>query len=153
MSQQIAIVGEGVDLFDLALDPDNTNHLLLDESFKTATLISILTDRRCDPSEAPDPSDLGGWWGDSYPDEPGDAIGSRLWTLTGAKATADLLPRAEGYVRECLQWLVDDGIVESQDSIQIELEFGGHTLSGRVTILQPRAPLPAWSVAWSRTLA
>lgn len=150
---QIKIVQEGVDIYDLAVDPDNTDHLALDETFRTSILISLLTDRRCDPSEALDPSDLGGYWGDTYPDVPGDQVGSRLWTLAGRSWSPETRALADGYVRECLQWMADDGIIaDVHADIEIELEFADHTLSGRVVITKPGASVPAWDVAWTRTL-
>ncbi len=151
---QIAITSEGIDFYDLAVDDtDGEEHLLLDDTFRTAILISLLTDRRCEPSEAQDPSDLGGFWGDSYPDVPGDSAGSRLWTLAGRQWNVDTQAAADGYVREALAWMVADGIISStQDDIAVELEFSGHVLSGRVLITKPDSSVPEWDVAWSRTL-
>lgn len=149
---QIAILLEGVDTYDLSLDVDNGDHLLIDESLRTAVLVSLLTDRRVDPSEAPDPSDLGGYWGDTWPDSPGDLVGSRLWTLAGAKFLPETMSRAEGYVREALSWMVADGVVAQNPDIQVELEFNGHTLSGRIVITKPLRAVPGpWEVAWAYT--
>jgi phage gp46-like protein len=149
---QIKIRQEGVDLYDLALNEDDGDHLVLDESLVTAVLISLLTERRCDPSEAPDPSDLGGWFGDSYPAEPGDALGSRLWTLLGAPMVPATLVRAEGYVREALEWMVTDGVLTSQNDIAAELAFQGHALVGKCTFTHPASAVPAWEVAWTVSL-
>ena len=151
---QIKIRFEGVDVYDLALNADDGDHLELDYSYDTAVLISLLTDREVDPSEALDPSDRGGYWGDSYPDVPGDRVGSRLWTLKGAKRTPETLVRAEGYVREALRWMVEDGILASEDDIGVELEFDGqNVLKGVVTLKKPKAPLDKWVVPWSYSLA
>lgn len=151
---QIKIVQEGVDIFDLGLDPDEGDRLALDETFETAILISILTDRRCEPSEAPDPADLGGYWGDTYPDAPGDSMGSRLWTLVGREWTAESQTLADAYVRECLTWMVEDGIIsDTQESLQVDLRFERGVLYGRVVISRPGAVVPRWDVAWTRTMS
>ncbi len=52
--------------------------------------------------------DYKGWWGDTYNDY---KIGSRLWTLKRRKATPQVLRLANDIVKQCLQWLVDTGVV------------------------------------------
>lgn len=59
-----------------------------------------------------DPTVLGGWPGDSYPDVEGDNFGSRLWTLEG-RSMANALELAPDIVDEALQWLIDDGVIVS----------------------------------------
>ena len=150
---QIGIFYAGVDLYDLELDEDDGERLKIDETLRTAVLISLLTDRRAEPSEAPDPSDLGGWWGDTYPDEPGDAVGSKLWTLAGRGRTPETLNLAEQYIREALAWMVTDRIVADAESIVVELEFTStHALAGRIGILQPASTAPEWVTTWQRSL-
>lgn len=155
---QIKITREGVDLYDLALeDADDSadgEHLAMDETFQSAILISLLTDRRCEPSEALDPTDLGGYWADTYADVPGDVVGSRLWTLAGRVWSEETRAAADGYVREALEWMVADGIIASvQNDVEVELEFDGHTLRGRVVIRKPNSSVPRWDVVWHRTLS
>lgn len=80
----------------------------------TAVLISLFTDRIAAPDDViPDGSnDPRGWWGDS-----GNTvlIGSRLWLLQRAKQTQETLQRANDYIVEALQWLIDDGVVAKFD--------------------------------------
>lgn len=80
----------------------------------TAILISVFTDRVANPDdEIPDGSgDPRGWWGDEGETVP---IGSRLWLLERAKQNDDTLQRAHDYLTECLQWLIDDGVVAKLD--------------------------------------
>lgn len=80
----------------------------------TAILISVFTDRVANPDDViPDGSnDPRGWWGDLGEAVP---IGSRLWLLDRAKQNDDTLQRAYDYVTECLQWLLDDGVVAKFD--------------------------------------
>ena len=80
----------------------------------TAILISLFTDRIAEPGDTiPDGSnDPRGWWGDS-----GNTvlIGSRLWLLQRAKQTQETLQRANDYIVEALQWMIDDGVVAKFD--------------------------------------
>lgn len=80
----------------------------------TAILISVFTDRVANPDDViPDGSnDPRGWWGDLGETVP---IGSRLWLLERAKQNDDTLQRAYDYLTECLQWLLDDGVVAKFD--------------------------------------
>lgn len=143
---QIAILQHGLDVYDLGLNPDEGDRLTLDPSLRTAFLISLLTERRCEPSEALDAGDLRGWWGDTYQDAPGDFMGSRLWTLQGAKDIPQTRSRAEQYIREALQWSIDDGICSR---IDIELESVSATVLGAdISVVRPAQPAPEWVLAW-----
>ncbi len=83
------------------------------DDLDTAVLISLFTDRVARPEDViPDgTADPRGWWGDDplYP------IGSRLWLLYRAKKTQDTLAKAQDYVAEAVQWLIDDGVVAQFD--------------------------------------
>lgn len=81
---------------------------------QTAILISLFTDRQANPDDViPDGSgDPRGWVGDLGQDYP---IGSRLWLLSRAKQTGETLARAQDYIAEALQWLIDDGVVAKFD--------------------------------------
>lgn len=95
--------------------------LLREEGLETAILISLFTDRR---AEKDDPlkntGEYKGWWGDQL-NEDNDKIGSRLWLLDG-KTTQQNIKLAENYIREALQWLLDDGVAVK---IDIEIERQG----------------------------
>lgn len=84
-----------------------------DEPLMRAVIVSLFTWRRANPDDELPSTDLMGWWGDSYADVQGDRIGSRLWLLSRAVLTADTVRRAEEYVREALQWLLDDQVASS----------------------------------------
>jgi phage gp46-like protein len=104
----------------------------------TAVLLSIFTDREADPDDAiPDGSgDPRGWWGDlGRP-----LLGSRLWLIERAKKTQQTLALAKGYIEECLQWLVDDGVAESIE-VLVEWTRGG-TLGAQVTVFRTGARPP-----------
>lgn len=80
-----------------------------DKTMTTALLMSILTDRRAnDDDELPNERDKGGWWGDLLEDD-NTKTGSRLWLLKG-RTDRQSLNQAKEYIKESIQWFVDDGI-------------------------------------------
>lgn len=87
-----------------------------------AVLISLFTWRRANPDDELPAEARQGWWGDSYPVEPNDRIGSRLWLLSRSKLTSDTARRAREYAEEALQWLLDDGVAAR---IEVEAERQG----------------------------
>ena len=92
--------------------------LALDDSFYTAVLISLFTDRRADPDDELAASETWrrGWWADSLPQNgvyDKDQIGSRLWLLFRCKATEATRLRAEEYAGEALVWLLEDKLVKN----------------------------------------
>ncbi|KOQ71544.1 phage GP46 family protein [Stenotrophomonas maltophilia] len=112
--------------------------LAAEDGLQTAVIISLFTDRRAgDDDQLPDGSaDRRGWWGDSYADDDGDQIGSRLWLLGRSKATPDVLQQAQQYAKEALQWLIRDDVV-SKVSVSAEwqaLDGGGRTLALQVEL-------------------
>jgi phage gp46-like protein len=119
---------------DLAiLDSD----LASDVGMETAVMLSLFTDRRAvDDDEPPsgDPDDRRGWWADEFSAVEGDRIGSRLWLLDRAKRIADTDLRAKEYVLEALNWMIEDGVVETLD---VTVEASGANLLIAVTLQRP----------------
>lgn len=92
--------------------------LASDAGLTTAVLLSLMLDRRALPDDVPpsgDPNDRRGWWADEFLDVEGDRYGSRLWLLDRSVLTGETARRAEEYVREALQWMLDDRVVASID--------------------------------------
>ena len=85
------------------------------EPLVRAVLISLFTWRRANPDDKLPAEARQGWWGDSYPVQPNDRIGSRLWLLGRSKLTAETVRQAREYAIEALQWLMDDGVVARVD--------------------------------------
>lgn len=83
--------------------------LVTEPGLITAILISLYTNKR-DPSRPQ--GDQGGWWGTAL-DEPGDEMGSLLWTLARELPTERTRQRAEVYAFDSLAWMVTDGIAET----------------------------------------
>lgn len=84
----------------------------LESGIRTAVILSLFTDRLADADDVlPDGADdRRGWWGDVYPVQSGDRIGSRLWLISREKQMRGVLKRAETYALEALQWMIDDGV-------------------------------------------
>ncbi|EFD5497385.1 hypothetical protein IHC11_004169 [Escherichia coli] len=51
----------------------------------------------------------------TWPAVQNDRYGSRLWLLQRSKLTNQLVQTVRGYIRECLQWMIDDGVVSRID--------------------------------------
>ncbi|MFM8333100.1 MAG: phage GP46 family protein, partial [Candidatus Methylumidiphilus sp.] len=102
--------------------------------------VSIFTERRAlaDDVLPAAGGDRRGWWGDAYADIDADRIGSRLWLLERSRDLPNVLLLAEQYLREAVQWLIDDGVVEQIDC-KAERPRPGMMLY-TVTVLEPKAP-------------
>lgn len=57
--------------------------------------------------------ELPAWF--TWPAVQNDRYGSRLWLLQRSKLTNQLVQTVRGYIRECLQWMIDDGVVSRID--------------------------------------
>ncbi len=94
----------------VTLDYDIAFATEADRELYTYVQIALLTRRIADPEDdIPDPTDRGGWWGDNYPDVPGDLQGSRLWTLVGLP-TSVFMEEAPDMILEALQCGIQDGL-------------------------------------------
>lgn len=74
-----------------------------------AVVNSLFSWRRAAESDETPGMSKEGWWADTFSN--GDEFGSRLWLLQRAKLTDEALLKAKEYVREALQWLIDDAVV------------------------------------------
>jgi phage gp46-like protein len=105
-----------------------------ERDLQTYFAICLLPRRRAKPEDdVQDKSDLGGWWGDAYPDVPDDEIGSRLWTLQG-RGMPNALELAPEMIDEATRCAIEDGLVTL---IEHELEAVGPgvlAISLRVTL-------------------
>ncbi len=115
------------------------NDLQQDGGLETAVIRSLFEDRRAEDSDIlPEgETDRRGWWADPHANVAGDKIGSRLWLLSRSRQTPDVLVRAEEYVREALQWLLDDGVSDRIDIDSVEFPQRG-ALGIALTIHRPK---------------
>lgn len=92
--------------FDLQIGPDGD--ILTEDSLDAAILVSIFTDRRATPDQAPVPWTRRGWVGDL--ETPGDPWGSWLWLLDQSRMTRSVASQAADYAEGALRWMVEDRI-------------------------------------------
>lgn len=101
--------------FDISIKDDKIES---DDGLETAVAISVFTDRRVTEDDQPFlEKTKRGWWGDLFPDEPNDQIGSRLWLLEREKTTIANLKRAEEFVKQGLDWMIDDGVAQAINTL------------------------------------
>ena len=103
----------------LVIDGVTTSAIDVYDDLPRSVIISLFSWRRANFDDDLPSTNKYGWWGDTYPQEINDRIGSRLWLLSRAKLTDETVLRAKEYAEESLQWLIDDGaaseiIVESE---------------------------------------
>lgn len=124
-------------LFDLTI---SGGELLVEDGLQTAVILSLFTDARAlDDDVLPSfNSDRRGWWGDSYADISGDRFGSRHWLLSRERQLPEVIAKVKIYSDEALQWLIDDGVVNSF-SVDVSIPSTS-ILSWIVTIYKPNAP-------------
>ena len=98
-----------------------------------AVVISLFTHRRADPDDNADVPK--GWWGDTWPMVANDRYGSKLWLLQRSKLTNALVNTVRTYIRESLQWMLDDGVVSR---IDIDIQRTGINELGNSIVLWRR---------------
>ncbi len=113
------------------------NDLSRDAGLETAVTVSLFTDKRANLEDSlPDGTgDLRGWWGDT---DQNNLIGSHLWLLSRSKVENSTLSQAEGYVREALKWMIDDGVAEQIDVTAVRLDT--YAIGFEVKITKPKSP-------------
>lgn len=129
---------------------DGLGALSADESLETPVLISLFTDSEASAQEIKTAGldRQQGWWADADAlREPGvRRIGSNLWLLGRGKTTLETCRRAEGYVKEALQWLVDLGLVATIYVAASRPRIGIVAID--LTLTRPSKLLPAYRRLW-----
>lgn len=140
---------------DMAINATGTD-LLADDGLYTAVVLSLFSDRLAQEDDViPDgTANRRGWCGDD-PAAGADRTGSRLWLLSRCIATVATQAAAEEYVREALQWLLDDGIAQRIDvTCRWTTEIG--RLRIRAVIIRQiagQSVTHAYDFAWSNTVS
>lgn len=116
------------------------------DTLTRAVVISLFTWRRAEPDDNADVPM--GWWGDSFPAVQNDRYGSRLWLLQRSKLTNQLVQTVRVYIRECLQWLIDDGVVSR---IDLDIQRTGISeLANSITLWRRDGPVTiSFNDLWS----
>lgn len=97
-----------------------------------AVIISLFTWRRKNPDD--DYPAVMGWWGDSFPNVENDRIGSRLYLLNRQKVTNQTANLARGYIREALEWMIEDGVCVGNEITVTRTDL--QTLATTIVIFQ-----------------
>ena len=79
-----------------------------EDSFDTAILVSLLTERRANESEVLLSHLRRGWIGNEH--TPGVDIGSKLWLFDQSRLTRTVMNQIEVEAANALQWLVDNDL-------------------------------------------
>lgn len=124
---------------DISITDSDLTH---EDGLETAVFLSIFTDGRAENDDAIDDiNDKRGWWGDDLETD-GDKIGSKLWQLYRQKITTDTIAKLEEYIKDSLNWMLDDGIVADIDVIverheldRLYVEISLHRQNGTVTTI------------------
>lgn len=124
-----------------------------DATLKTAILISLFTWRRANPDDdIPSDEQPHGWWGDTFAEVPGDLTGSRLWQLNGRPLNTETINLAGDFVKEALQWMIDDSVAESVEPGEFFIQDKGVYLKG-LYIKRPTDLAARYYDIWEGTLA
>lgn len=111
-----------------------------------AVVISLFTHRRADPDDNADVPM--GWWGDTWPVVANDRYGSKLWLLQRSKLTNAMVNTVRTYMRDALQWMLDDGVASRID-INIQ-RTGINELGNQLTIWRRAGPVTiSFNDLWS----
>ena len=105
------------------------------DSFDTAILVSLLTDRRADESEIAESDRRRGWIGNES--TPGVEMGSKIWLYEQARATRTVINAVSDAARDALEWLIEDGFAIALSDVTVGATATGMTLS--VTIRRPNS--------------
>ena len=123
--------------------------LAADEGLQTAVTISLFTDKRVSDDELPiEETSKRGWWGDTFPNVDQDKIGSKLWLLERVKRTAETLRKAEDYIKEALNWLIEDGVAASIEVSAIYDE--NNQLVASINISKPKGQSSRFKLLWDK---
>lgn len=82
------------------------------ESFDTAIILSLFTDKRAEDSEVPSSLKRRGYFG-NLSNSGKKELGSKLWLLDQARINQETLNLAIKYAEQALQWLIDDKYIRN----------------------------------------
>ena len=150
MDAKLFIDGETMAI-DLALQ---NGALATEGGLENAVLLSLFTDARAKPDDVlpGDATDRRGWWGDAFAPSvdgvpvDGDRIGSRLWLLSREKIIPETIARARTYIREALQWMIDDGLAARID-VTVEAQRQS-ILAFEIVVHRPDGDSPRFDFVW-----
>ena len=135
------------DIYDINIDDNGDIENI--NSFDTAILMSLITDKRADESEVKQPQNRRGWWGNSLNDDIDYEIGSKLWLLEQERATQDILNNSIDYTSECLSWMIEDNLV---DDIIIDAELNDNEIILEIKFIRKNNESIIFYNLWENTV-
>jgi len=133
--------------FDIAIAANGD--LATTEGFDTALKMSLFEERRADRQEMIPSERRRGWWGNELFDEAAFEIGSKLWLIDQARLNQETLNRAIDYVRQALQWLINDNHVEA---VEVSGELKPATIILTIILLRNGSKVDSFSFdIWEAT--
>lgn len=103
-------------VYDIQID--KSGDIATEDSFDTAIIVSLLSDRRASPDEILESQRRRGWIGNEA--TPGFEIGSKLWLFEQTRITRTIMNQMVDAAREALEWMVDAGLAISIRSVEVE---------------------------------
>lgn len=131
-----------------------TGALAEDEGLDTVVLLSLFTDAEATAAEiaAAGLDEQRGWWGDAevLRDPGAPRLGSKLWLLSRQPLNLPTMRRAEGYARDALAWLIDQGLADSVSVTATRPRPDMIALD--VVVRRPNKLIPAYRRLWEVSL-
>lgn len=138
------------DGFDFLVE---NGRLAVDDGLESAVVYSLFTDAPATDDELAaagltGEQNRGAWWGNDYPEVPGDVWGSKLWLLARAKRTDETLARAVDYGSHAVAWMIADRLAAR---IPITAQWYGGTgfLVVGAEMWRPDDLRPRWRRLWN----
>lgn len=100
----------GRDFYDIDFE---SGDIKTTDGFDMALLMSVLGEKRASSSEVPAPERRRGWWGNEALDFDDYEFGSKLWLVSQERRTIQTLNNSVTYVRDSLQWMIDDDFLDN----------------------------------------
>ena len=127
---------------------DENGDLLTTNGLESALDISILGEVRANEAEIVIPQRRRGWWGSAVL---GYEQGSKLWLLSQDRKTEENRLLSEEYVKNALQWLLDDKIAR-EIIVNSEFTFNGLLIKIKL-IAQDNTVISRYYEMWKYTNA
>lgn len=120
-------------IYDFNITPEGDFET--DSTIENPINASLFTNARADASEVPIAKDRSGWWGNELYETIGHQFGSKLHLLKQRRFNEETKNIVIDYIRNGLQWLIDDGIVNNID-VSATLVYGDvNTIEVEITLI------------------
>lgn len=144
MSQVLVCFDPETQTVDFAAD--ERGFISLEGGLETASLFSLLTNRRAPPSNLEVKFQPYGWWGDDYPEVDGDFWGSLLWLSLGrAKLSLEDIRKVQVASEQSHAWMLEDGLARTIE-VPTPERVDPDTIIITINVTEPDGN--RWSFVW-----